>query len=637
MKFSAPKFYVTTPIYYPNARPHVGSLYSTVLADVAARWHALKGDNVFLLTGTDEHGQKIAQAAEKAGKEPQEFVNEIANNFKDVWKDYSINYNYFIRTTDERHKKAVQDWLIKLLESGDIYKSHYSGWYCTSCEAFVTEKNNEQNLDAPACVTCSRQTQQISEESYFFKLSAYQDKLLQFYKDNPNFVVPSERLQEVIAFVESGLHDLSISRTTITWGIPFPGDKHHITYVWADALNNYITAVGYGDKAREEEFNYWWPADLQVMGKDIIRFHAIYWPAFLMASGLALPKKLLVHGWIKVGDQKMSKSLGNVIDPIDLYKKYGADPVRYYLVRHLAINQDSPMSIKDLEQRINSDLAHDLGNLLNRMLLLAKKYDITTVEAPIQWHAAELKLRDELLSMMVDLEEELEEYYFHRAYARLWKFIHTVNAYFHDQAPWKVASQDPETFKRILSATAHSLYAIGVLLEPLMPTTMKKMVAILGGPENALFKDLSQKPWQQTFTLQFAEPLFKQYEQIEEKKETMQEPIKPDTTIGIEDFVKVEMLVGTIESVEEIAQSEKLYKLIVDFGVLGKRQICSGVRAHFTANELLNKQGVFWFNAKPRKMMGIESEGMMLFAKNNEGKMAIVTVGGQITNGSKIC
>ncbi|MFA6065778.1 MAG: methionine--tRNA ligase [Candidatus Babeliaceae bacterium] len=632
MKSDSPKFYVTTPIYYPNARPHVGSLYSTVLADVAARWHALLGDKVFLLTGTDEHGQKIAQAALAAGKEPQQFVNEIAENFKDVWRAYYINYNYFIRTTDEHHKHAVQEWLKKLIAQGDIYKSFYSGWYCTSCETFVTEKD-AAGIENPACASCGRQTQFISEESYFFKLSAYQDKLLQFYQDHPEFIVPQERAHEVINFVKSGLNDLSISRTTVSWGIPFPGDEHHVTYVWADALNNYITGVGYGDKHRTEEFNFWWPADLHVMGKDIIRFHAIYWPAFLMASGLQLPKQLLVHGWIKIGDQKMSKSLGNVIDPMDLYHTYGADAVRYYLVRHLAINQDSPMSIPDLEQRINADLAHDLGNLLNRMLILAKKYDITTLSAPEYWEPAEVTLRDEQWSMIVDVTEEMEEYYFHRAYARVWKFIHQVNAYFHGQAPWKVAVQDKEALKRILSATAHSLYATAILIEPVMPVAMKNLIAALGGPAASSLDELSQEPWHRTFTLQQCEPLFKQYEQKEKEEEV---PTVIDNSIGIEDFAKVELLVGIIEHVEEIPGSEKLYKLLVNFGDRGVRQICSGVRAHFKPEDLRNKQGVFWVNAKPRKMMGVESQGMMLFAENAQGKLEMLTVGAPVTQGSKV-
>ena len=384
------KFYVTTPIYYVTAKPHLGSLYSTLLADVVARWNKLKGKRTFFLTGTDEYGQKVALQAEKAGKQPQEFVDSFIPAYKELWADYEIVYNHFIRTTDEDHVKAVQQWITMLIAKGDIYKAFYEGWYCTHCETFVTEKEiDPQGVygadSGPACPSCARPTKAVSEETYFFRLSAYQDKLLKFYKENPTFVVPKERLNEVINFVESGLKDLSISRTTISWGIPFPGDAKHVTYVWADALNNYITGIGYGNQLREKDFHQWWPADLHILGKDIIRFHAIFWPAFLMASGLPLPKQLLVHGWITVDNQKMSKSFGNVIDPVELLQKYGADQVRYYLVRQMAVNQDGNFSITDLEQRITADLANDLGNLLNRMTALAEKFDAMVINPPAAW------------------------------------------------------------------------------------------------------------------------------------------------------------------------------------------------------------------------------------------------------------
>jgi len=623
------KFYVTTPIYYPNAKPHVGSLYSTVLADVAARWHQLHGDRVFFLTGTDEHGQKIAQAAKAAGKSPQDFVNDISKNFKEAWKAFNINYSHFIRTTDKHHTEAVQHWLTQLIGQGDIYKSFYSGWYCVSCEAFVSEK--EVSEKAPACPTCGRTTEWVSEESYFFKLSAYQDKLLEFYKNNPDFVTPPERLHEVIAFVESGLKDLSISRTTISWGIPFPGDEHHVTYVWADALNNYITGVGYGDKQRQKEFNFWWPCDLHVMGKDIIRFHAIYWPAFLMATGLELPRKLLVHGWIKVGEQKMSKSLGNVVDPLELHKEFGADPIRFYLIRHMAINQDTPMSIEDIKTRINSDLAHDLGNLLNRLLALAHKYSTSSLPAPHTWGPEERALQEELIAMVTEFKLEMGDYYFHRAYARVWKFIHTINAYFHAQEPWKVAGRDREKFVTILSATAHTLYACAALIWPVMPQSMTELCTALGvSLEGIHLEKLITEPWKKTFTLTVREPLFKQYEL------TTEEPRVENSYISFEDFTKVDLRVGTIEEVSDIPGSEKLYKLMVNFGELGMRQICSGVKQHLTVEDLRGKQAVFVANLAPRKIMGIESQGMLLVAENDKNKLEIVTVAGPVVNGARI-
>ena len=315
MTMKKKNYYLTTSVYYVNAKPHIGTLYSTVLADVTARWQQLCGANTFFLTGTDEHGQKIQQRAEQVGVAPQKFVDDMVPLFKHMWQRYGIAYDGFIRTTDEHHKKAVQQWLRDLIAKGEIYKGHYEGWYCTPCETYLTDTELSEGQEHP-CPSCGRPTKLISEESYFFRLSAYQDKLLAFYKNNPDFIVPKERANEVIRFVEGGLKDLSISRTTIKWGIPFPGDDKHVTYVWADALNNYITAIGYGDSARAKEFAKWWPADLHVMGKDIVRFHAIYWPAFLMASGLPLPQQLLVHGWIQVDGKKMYKSFGNVVDPM---------------------------------------------------------------------------------------------------------------------------------------------------------------------------------------------------------------------------------------------------------------------------------------------------------------------------------
>ncbi len=628
------KFYVTTPIYYVTAKPHLGHLYSTVIADVLKRWHQLKNNRTFFLTGTDEFGQKIAQAAEKAGKDPQTFVNSFIDAYKDVWKEYDIQYDIFMRTTNDFHIKAVQEWILKLIEKGDIYKSFYEGWYCTHDETFITEF--EKSETAPNCPSCGRETHWVSEEAYFFKLSAYQDKLLKFYEENPHFIVPKERAQEVINFVKAGLKDLSISRTTVKWGVPFPHDSKHVTYVWADALNNYITAIGYAQKGKEKEFASWWPADVHVMGKDIVRFHAVYWPAFLMASGLPLPKHLLVHGWFKVGAQKMSKSFGNVIDPHALYQAYGADSVRYYLMRQMAITHDGEFTTADLEQKISSDLADDLGNLLNRMSTLALKYNLKELVPPQKWSAPALGLYQEGVAAVKEYQKEMNEFMFHMALARLWKFISQTNAYFHSQEPWKVAQKDPAQFAEILSATAHALHMVATLLWPVMPQKMELLLASIGVTlelNRDYITQLSQDSWNKKFMITKIDTLFAK--PLEETKPEITAATAPavDDSIAIEDFAKVKLMVGTIEQCEEVSGSDKLYKLQVDFGATGKRQILSGVRKYFKPEDLLNKQAVFVVNLKPRKMMGMESQGMLLTAAD-ENVFSVLSPHAKVTNGT---
>lgn len=642
------KWYVTTPIYYVTARPHLGSLYSTLIADVITRWHQLKGERTFFVTGTDEHGQKIAQAAEKAGKQPKEFVDGFIQAYKDTWKSYEISYNHFIRTTDTYHVHAVQQWLTDLQKKGDIYKASYEGWYCTPCETFLTEQEvveqQKNGINDPLCVSCGRVTSYISEETYFFRLSAYQDRLLKFYAEHPDFIAPKERLNEVINFVKKGLKDLSISRTTVTWGIPFPGDDAHVTYVWADALNNYITAVGYGQSAREKEFKMWWPADVQVLGKDIVRFHAIYWPAFLMASDLALPKQLLVHGWITVADQKMSKSLGNVVDPQELLQRYGADAVRYYLMRHIAVTQDGNFSISDLEQAITSDLANDLGNLLHRMITLALKNEQQHIVSPAVWSDDALALRDHMLDMMQEVQEYMSEYLFHMALARVWKGINQVNAYFHAKEPWKLAKTDMAAFKEVIAATCESLYTIAYVLWPIMPEKMSELLASLGmkiSHDTDMITELSLGNWHHIFNLLHQKPLFIKPEPVEAIVEQNgsskpAEQVEIANYITIDDVIKVELIVGAITACEPVEGSDKLYKMQVDFGAKGMRQILAGIQKYYSVDELIGKQGIFVFNLKPRKMVGLESQGMMLLAKAEDGTMKMATVAQPVPNGTRL-
>jgi len=624
------KFYVTTPIYYVTAKPHIGSLYSTLLADVAAKYNKLKGKKVFFLTGTDEHGQKIEQAALECGKNPKEFVDSFIDDYKRIWSKYNIDYNYFIRTTDESHIKAVQKWIIRLKEKGDIYKSLYEGYYCTPCETFINDKDNK------VCSSCLRDAIYLSEESYFFKLSKYQDRLLYFYKNNPDFITPCERLNEVIKFVESGLKDLSISRSSIKWGIPFPDDEHHITYVWADALNNYITAVGY--EQDDKEFNFWWPADLQVLGKDIIRFHAVYWPAFLMASDLKLPKKLLVHGWIKVNNQKMSKSFSNVVDPEELLSLYHPDEIRYYLIRYMVINHDSEFSKEYLNNRINSDLVNDLGNLINRILVLAKRNNFNIIKLINEDIDQELlkNLKDTVFSISHEMEIE---YYFSRALNSLWKFINYLNSYIHKNEPWKI--KDINKLNNVIYNALYGIHHIAILLYPVMPLKSKEILNSLGLDLNLdnntdlIIKYTNNYP-EYNISNELNSSIFKRYilndKMMEENKVNNIENI---VNITINDFSNVMLLVGQIVDVFDIEKSEKILGLKVDFGIYGVKQILSGIKKHFVKDDLINKQAVFVYNLEPKKILFLESHGMMLFAKNGD-KLVFVSPVDKVENGSRL-
>lgn len=628
------KFYVTTPIYYATASPHLGTLYSTVLADVAARWHKVQGIDTFFLTGTDEYGQKVAQAAEAAGKNPKEFVDQFIDAYKDLWKSYEIDYSHFIRTTDNYHVKAVQNWIADLQKKGDIYKGAYEGWYCTPCETFLTEKDFDEGQKNPPCLSCTRDTSWLSEPCYFFRLSGYQEQLLKFYEENPDFITPKERGAEVISFVKSGLQDLSISRTTIDWGVLFPDDKEHVTYVWADALNNYITAVGYGQEDKEAAFKKWWPADMQIMGKDIVRFHAIYWPAFLMASGLPVPKQLLVHGWIKMGEHKMSKSRGNSVDPKILLTKYGADAVRYYLTKQLAITHDGQFTVEDLEQKISSDLANDLGNLLQRAVSLAAKQDSFKIPAVTEWGTDEQMLYQAAIEMLQKFEQEMGRGFYHVALNHVWTFLNKTNAYFHNKEPWKLVKTDKDQFLMVLSATFHSLKTAGVVLWPVMPKKMEELFDRIGYPFKLDQDSLApcKEPWAESFTLKEGDALFEKPEPKEE-----QSVEKKTEFIKIDDLAKIDLKVGTITKCEPIEESEKLLKLEVDLGEETPRCILAGVRASYKAEELVGKQGVFVTNLKPRKMLKkYESQGMMLFVKDSKGNMTFVTTEKEVPSGNKL-
>lgn len=634
-------FYITTPIYYVTAKPHLGSLYSTVIADVLARWHHLLGQETFFLTGTDEHGQKVAQAAQDAGQLPQAFVDSFIPDFKDLWQLYSIDYTKFIRTTDFAHKEAVQAWLSKLLATGDIYKGSYSGWYCTPCETFLTE-TEAADQDTPLCPSCRRPTAMIVEDAYFFRLSKYQDALLAWYRQNPAWIMPHSRLNEIISFVQGGLKDLCISRSTMTWGIPFPHDNAHVTYVWADALNNYITAIGFMQEGHENELAQWWPADVQVMGKDIARFHAVYWPAFLMASGLALPHRLLVHGWITVDGQKMSKSLGNVVDPWQLLRDYGADAVRYYLMSALPVAHDANFSRTEIVQKINADLAHELGNLLNRLLALAAKYELQVVTPSALLSSSAKELHHACLHAYEQYAAVMEEGQLHMACAAVKTLVGHCNSFFHAQQPWKQAASDREAFMATLHAATATLGTIALLFSPFMPTKMQELLQTLSLqlPEGVpLFPEL-ERLWGRSYTLQQCPPLFAKIEIPMQDPTTSvvtsEQPTVQYNEIDITDFAQSHLVVGTITGVGPVPKSDKLLQLTVDCGAYGIRQILSGVAKHFGPQDLQGKQALFVLNLKPRTMMGLVSHGMMLTAVNAEGKLQIMSPGSVVPTGTRL-
>jgi len=639
------KFYVTTPIYYVNSKPHLGTLYTTLLADVAARWNKLKGKKVFFLTGTDEHGLKIKTTAEKLGKSPQEFVDSMIEPFKKVWQKYELEYDKFIRTTDPEHEKAVIFLLEKLQEKGDIYKAPYSGYYCVPDETFVniTSESEKDDKGNYICPSCKRELVEVSEDCYFFRLSAYEDQLLEFYEKNTNFVVPSRRLNEIVSFVKRGLKDLCISRKTVKWGIPFPGDKEHTVYVWGDALTNYISAIGFGqgNKKQQENFEFWWPADLHIMGKDIFKFHAVYWPAMLIAADLDVPKKMMIHGFILMGETKMSKSLGNVMDPVVLADWYGVEPVRYYLLRQMPITQDGKFSLEDLEGRIASDLANNLGNLLNRTIALASKNDLSKVQAVSAWEVESTALKEKCEEAFRSFWDEMNHYNYHVALGGLWNFISEVNAFFHAQQPWVLAKKNKELFDEVISATCHCLHSIALMLWPIMPNKMEKMLELLGHKFdlNVNYEELLQKnKWDLSFVLtEPEEPLFVRPESriVEEEKKEIKEIVKEEF-IKIDDFAKVQLHVGTILLCEPVKDSDKLYKMQVDLGKLGKRQILAGVAKYFKPEDLINKQCTIVTNLAPRKMMGEESQGMMLFARDDKGRMDLVAVSKEVENGTRV-
>ena len=661
------KFYITTPIYYVNARPHIGHAYTTIACDAIARQKRMAGFDTYFLTGTDEHGQKIERSANAAGRSPKQFVDEVSAEFRALWDKMGIKYDGFIRTTDEHHKRGVSEMFKRIRDNGYIYKAKYTGQYCVSDELYVTEGG-----PGTPCPICGNPTETVSEENYFFKLSAFQDKLLTLYADQPELIRPESRRNEVISFVKSGLRDLSISRASFKWGIPVPDDPAHVIYVWMDALSNYCTAVGYGsqEKRDQEMFTRYWPADVHMIGKEIVRFHCVYWPAFLMAAGVELPKAIVAHGWLLFEESKMSKTRGNIVRAETIIDVMGNDALRYFLLREIVFGQDGSFSFDALVQRYDSDLANGLGNLSSRTLTMIQRYFQGKIPYPSA--AAALTAADKNIAALANgviknYNQLFSEYQFSRALETAWSLVGAVNKYIVEQEPWVVADKTDEEGRArlatILYTAAEALRVVTALVHPAIPDSTRKIWAQLGlskieqvNPQTLRWGDLTLGG-----SLGTIEPVFPRSEKtavermqlMEQERaaggarsDSTQEPAgtgavagQPATqaaggpasgptapapaataklaTISIDDFSKIELRVGQVKAAEKVKGADKLLRLEVDIGT-EVRQVVAGIALAYAPETLIGRKVVIVANLAPRKLRGLESNGMIVAASIGE-------------------
>ena len=628
-------FYITTPIYYPNAAPHVGTAYSTIVCDVVARYKRLTGYDVKFLTGVDEHGQKIQEAADKNGYTPQQWVDKMSLNFTTLWEKLNISNTDFMRTTQERHINSVREIVKRVNDNGDIYKGEYWGKYCVSEETFVPEN---QLVDGKYM---GKEVIDVKEVSYFFKLSKYEDALLKYIEEHPEFIKPEGKKNEVVAFIKQGLQDLSISRTTFDWGIPLELEEGHVIYVWFDALTNYLTGAGFA-KDPEEFANVWTNGTVNhVIGKDILRFHAIIWPAMLMSAGIKLPETIAAHGWWTVEGEKMSKSLGNVVNPAEEVEKYGLDPFRYYLMREATYGQDADYSKRAMVQRINSDLANDLGNLLNRTIGMQKKYFDSKVVLNEVTDTFDAEIKALWEEVLVNVEKRMNEYQFSEALKEIWKFISRMNKYIDECEPWKLAKDEAskDRLSTVMYNLVEGLYKIAALISPFMPDTAQKMLNQLGlevDAEKMKLEDI--KAWGAYPVggkLNAAEPIFPRVEFEEEPKKEYNENLTIENPITIDDFSKVEIKVVEIIKAGKIEGADKLLKFIVNTGK-EKRQIVSGIAKWYpNEQELVGKKVMAVLNLEPVTLRGELSQGMLLTTTEKK-KTKLVIIDNEVKLGTTI-